>query len=95
MIKAYLQICMHIHPADRESATKVYHQYRAPFLQTVKGAVSKELLLHAEGVQVLHGFETYADAQEYLLSDLFNKNVVLALEPCLQQHPDIRIYSVV
>ncbi|MBO9596012.1 MAG: hypothetical protein J7599_24125 [Niabella sp.] len=46
-------------------------------------------------MQVLHGFETYNAAQEYLLSHLFNNDVVPALKPYLQQHPDIRIYAVI
>ena len=95
MIKAYLQISMHIDKGNREYVAAVYRRYRAPFLETVRGAVFKELLVHEAGVQVLHGFETHDAAQEYLLSSLFNNEVVPALEPYLQHHPDIRVYTVV
>ncbi|SDC59062.1 hypothetical protein SAMN04487894_10340 [Niabella drilacis] len=95
MTKAYLQISMNIPAENRETAAAIYRQYLQPFLNTIKGAQSKELLVRAEGLQVLHGFETTEDAQAYLMSDLFNKDVVTALKPCLQNNPDIRIYSVV
>ena len=95
MTKAYLQISLNVNKENREHAAAVYYQYKIPFLETVKGALSKELLVREEGIQVLHGFEAARDAQEYLLSDLFNKDVVVALKPYLQYYPDIRIYGVV
>ncbi|MBZ4192522.1 hypothetical protein [Niabella beijingensis] len=95
MAKAYLQITLNMDKKGQESAADVYNKYKAPFLNTIKGALSKELLVRDEGVQVLHGFETAGDAQEYLLSALFNKDIVEALKPWLRNGPDIRIYSVV
>ncbi len=94
MANAYLEISLEIDAADRENAAGVYTRYKAPFLETIKGATSKELLIRTEDVQVLHGFETIADAAAYLKSDLFNSDVVVALKPYLKANPDIRIYTV-
>lgn len=93
MVKSYLQISLKIDISDRANAAGVYNQYKAPFLSGIKGAISKELLIRDEDVQVLHGFETKEDAQAYLISDLFNNDVVVALKPYLKDNPDVRIYS--
>jgi len=50
--------------------------------------------LRTEDVQVLHGFETEAQAKAYLSSALFEQDVVRELKPYLQAGPEIRIYSV-
>lgn len=94
MAKAYLEITLQIDGADRGSAAGVYNQYKAPFLETIKGALSKELLVHVEDVQVLHGFDSVENAQEYLMSDLFNNDVVIALKPYLKNELNIKIYNV-
>jgi hypothetical protein len=94
MAKAYLEITLKIDNPDRESATGVYNQYKAPFLETITGALSKELLVHVEDVQVLHGFDSAENAQAYLLSDLFSNDVVVALKPFLKDSPDVKIYTV-
>jgi len=94
MTKAYLEITLKIDEADRASAARVYNKYKSPFLETIKGALSKELLVHVENVQVLHGFDTAENAREYLMSDLFNKDVVVALKPYLKGEPDIKVYNV-
>lgn len=91
---AYLQITLKVNEADRASAAGVYVKYKQPFLTKIKGAVSKDLLLRTDDVQVLHGFETAADAEAYLKTDLFNKDVVVELKPYLQAGPEVRIYSV-
>jgi len=94
MAKAYLEINLKIDEADRSNAAGVYNQYKVPFLETIIGALSKELLVHIEEVQVLHGFDSNENAQAYLLSDLFNNDVMVALKPYLKDNPDVRIYSV-
>ncbi|MBF9255796.1 hypothetical protein I2I11_21030 [Pontibacter sp. 172403-2] len=94
MAKAYLEITLKIDAADREGAAGVYNQYKGPFLETIPGALSKELLVHVEDVQVLHGFDSAENAQVYLLSDLFNNDVVVALKPYLKDDPDVRVYTV-
>ena len=94
MTKAYLEITLQIDEADRANAAGVYNQYKAPFLETIDGALSKELLVHAEDVQVLHGFTSAQNAQQYLLSELFNNDVVVALKPYLKGQPNIKIYAV-
>ena len=66
---------------------------KEPFLNQVKGATSKELLLRTEDVQVLHGFESEADAKAYLTTEIFQNDVVRELKPYLESNPEIRIYS--
>ncbi|RGC65268.1 hypothetical protein C5N14_29480 [Micromonospora sp. MW-13] len=90
---AYLQISLDVSADNRPAAAGVYRQYKQPFLETVGGATSKELLVRDEDVQVLHGFATAADTQAYLSSDLFTKDVVTALQPYLNGAPDVRIYE--
>lgn len=92
---AYLEITLMIDEADRAAAADVYRQYKQPFLDTVAGASTKELLVRAEDVQVLHGFATTADAENYLSSALFTDDVVAGLSPLLKSEPEIRIYEVV
>lgn len=92
--KAYLEITMFVSDANRPAAASVYSKYKQLFLDTIKGATSKELLIRDEDVQVLHGFETAADAQAYLQTDLFNNDVVKELAPLFDKAPDVRIYSV-
>lgn len=94
MSKAFLEISLKIDDADRTNAAAVYTRYKEPFLTNIKGALSKELLLRSEDVQVLHGFESTRDAEAYLGSDLFVQDVVVALKPYLKDNPDVRIYSV-
>lgn len=89
----YLQITLKIADANRAAAAGVYQKYKAPFLSTVAGAKSKELLVRAEDVQVLHGFDTQAHANAYLQSDLLNTDVVAGLKPLLDAAPDVRVYE--
>lgn len=91
---AYLEITLNVSIANRPAAAEVYNKYKAAFLQEVKGAQSKELLIREEDVQVLHGFTTVADAKAYLESTLFNQDVVVELKPYLASTPDVRIYDV-
>lgn len=44
-VNAYLQITMKIKESDRQSAAKVYFDYRQPFLDTIEGALTKALLV--------------------------------------------------
>lgn len=94
MVKAYLEITLTIDGIDRAGSTAVFILYKDPFLQTIKGALSKELLTHIEDVQLLHGFDSMESAQEYLMSDFFNKTVVPSLQTYLKGEPNIKIYSV-
>lgn len=95
MAKAYLQITLRIETPHRDAAAQVYLKYREPFLTTIRGAVSKELLVRDEDVQVLHGFENVEQAQQYLTNPLFTNDVVGALKPHLAAEPEVRIYSCV
>ncbi|MDZ5460737.1 hypothetical protein [Azohydromonas lata] len=89
----YLQITLKIADANRAAAAGVYQKYKAPFLNTIAGAKSKELLVRDEDVQVLHVFDTQQNAQAYLASSLFTADVVGALKPLLDAAPDIRTYQ--
>jgi len=91
---AYLEITLKVSNHNRPSAAKVYNDYKKPFLEQIKGAQSKELLIRDEDVQVLHGFTSVSDANAYLKSALFNQDVVKGLAPYLYADPEIRIYDV-
>lgn len=92
---AFLEITMKVSEKDRAAAAGVYTKYRQPFLDTIAGAVSKQLLVREDDVQLLHGFASIAEAEGYLKSDLFNQDVVVELKPLFQAAPEIGIYSVV
>ena len=89
----YLQINLKIAPDKRSAAAGVYQRYKAPFLDTIAGAKSKELLVRDDDVQVLHGFDTAEHATAYLKTPLFTSDVVGALQPLLDTAPDVRIYQ--
>lgn len=93
-VKAYLEITMKIDEEKRESAAKVYFDYRTPFLESIKGALTKDLLVRDEDVQVLHGFDSRENAEAYLSSELFKNDVFVALSPLWSQDPEVRIYTV-
>ncbi len=93
-MSAYLSITLKIAEHNRKGAAGVYTRYKQPFLDSIKGARSKELLIRDEDVIVLHGFDNSASAQAYLNSDLFTKDVATGLQPYLAGNPEIRIYSV-
>ena len=44
-MKAYLQITLKVADKNREAAAGVYTKYLEPFLNTIDGAVSKNLLI--------------------------------------------------
>mgnify|MGYP003596982166 CR=1 FL=1 len=89
----YLQISLNIASKDRPAAAAIYTQFKGPFLAQTKGALSKDLLIRDEDVQVLHSFDSIENAKNYLSSTLFNQDVVTALKPLLQSTPDVRIYA--
>jgi hypothetical protein len=90
---AILEITLAVDDDNRPAAAAVYHKYREPFLNVVKGATSKRLLVRDEDVQVLHGFTSAEEATAYLSSDLFTGDVVGELSPLLASDPEIRIYE--
>lgn len=93
-VKAYLEITMTIPDENRPAAAKVYTDYRQPFLDTIAGALTKELLIRDQDVQVNHGFDSVEHAQAYLESDLFKNDVFPGLQPTWAADPEVRIYSV-
>ncbi len=93
-VKAYLEITMKIDEANRPAAAKVYTDYREPFLKQIKGALTKNLLVRDEDVQVLHGFDSVESAKAYLDSDMFKNDVFVGLKPLWSADPDVRIYTV-
>jgi len=90
----YLQITLNIANDNRAAAADIYQQYKTPFLDSIAGAQSKQLLVRDEDVQVLHGFDTLENANAYLQSALFTTDVVGGLQPLLDAAPDVRIYQV-
>ena len=90
---AYLEITLKVADQNRGKAAEVYQKYKQPFLHDVAGTKSKQLLLRKDDVQVLHGFESEAQAEAYLKSSLFNNDVVRELKPLLEADPEIRIYT--
>ncbi|MCI5656167.1 MAG: hypothetical protein SOT80_09350 [Candidatus Pseudoruminococcus sp.] len=93
-VKAYLEITMKISNNNRPAAAKVYNDYRQPFLDTIKGALTKNLLIRDEDVQVLHGFDSVENAQAYLSSELFKNDVFVGLQPLWDADPELKIYTV-
>ena len=93
-VQAYLEIIMKIDPANRPQAARVYTDYRAPFLETIEGALTKDLLIRDEDVQVLHGFDSAEHARAYLGSALFTNDVFTGLKPLWSADPEVKIYSV-
>jgi hypothetical protein len=91
--KAYLEITLKIAPQDRPAAGAVYTKFKKPFLSQIPGAQSKELLMRDDDVQVLHGFASRKEAEAYLGSDMFTKDVVVGLKPLLKAEPEVRIYT--
>ena len=89
----YLQITLKIAEANRAAAAAgIYQKYKVPFLDSVQGARSKELLVREEDVQVLRCFDNEENANAYLQSELFNTDVVGGLEPLLDDAADVRVY---
>ncbi len=91
--KAYLEITLKVDAQDRAAAGAIYTKYKKPFLTRIAGAKSKELLVRDDDVQVLHGFASRKQAEAYLSSDLFTKDVVVGLKPLLKADPEVRIYE--
>jgi hypothetical protein len=94
MTRVYLQITLKVEIGKRRDAGLVYSKYKQPFLRNVKGALSKELLIRDEDVQVLHAFDKVENAKEYLRSEIFAKDIVGELSLLWAEAPDIKIYSV-
>ncbi len=93
-VKAYLEITMVINSEKRPAAAKVYSDYRQPFLDNIKGALTKELLIRNEDVQVIHGFDSMDHAKAYLETDMFKNDVFVGLKPTWAADPDVRFYEV-
>ncbi len=93
-VKAYLEITMKIDEANRPAAAKVYTDYRGPFLNTIEGALTKDLLIRDEDVQVLHGFDSSEHAAAYLSSEMFKNDVFVGLQPLWSADPEVKIYTV-
>ena len=93
-VTAYLEITMKINEENRSAAAKVYNDYRQPFLDTINGALTKDLLIREKDIQVLHGFDSIENANAYLESEMFKNDVFVGLKPLWNADPDVKIYSV-
>lgn len=91
---AYLEITLLVNDENRPAAAALYSKYKQPFLNQIDGALSKELLLRTDDIQVIHGFETEEAANAYLQSTLFSTDIVGELGPLLDATPDVKVYSV-
>ncbi|HCQ8620625.1 TPA: hypothetical protein OMF04_005618, partial [Klebsiella pneumoniae] len=89
----YLEITMSIADENRAAAAAVYKKYKQPFLDTIKGAETKQLLIRDQDVQVLHGFENAENAAAYLDTELFKQDVFVELKPYIIDQPDVRVYD--
>ncbi len=94
-VKAFLEITMNINEENRPAAAKVYTTYKQPFLSEINGAVTKDLLIRPEDVQVLHGFTSTEAANEYLKSEMFQNDVFVGLKGLWTTEPEVKIYEVV
>lgn len=90
---AILEITLKTSGENRARAAGVYSKYREPFLEQAPGAISKQLFVREEDVQVLHAFRSTAEATAYLTSELFTNDVVRELGPLLDAEPDVRVYD--
>src|SRR5258708_10059836 len=90
---AFLEITLTLDAKDRAAAGSIYAKYKAPFLSTIPGATSKQLLMRDEDVQVLHGFQSTSEPQAYLKSNLFTQDVVTPLKPLLKSNPQLRSHA--
>ena len=93
-MSAFLQITLKVKKENRAAAAAVYEKYKQPFLKKIDGAMSKELLIRDEDVQVLHGFASEENARAYLTTEIFSNDVVGELKSLLEADPEVRIYSV-
>ncbi|MGN1100395.1 MAG: hypothetical protein ACI4S9_08610 [Christensenellales bacterium] len=93
-VRAYLEITMKIDEKNRPAAARVYNDYRGPFLKEIKGALTKDLLIRDEDVQVLHGFDSAEHAAAYLESEMFKNDVFVGLQPLWSANPEVKIYTV-
>ena len=93
-VKAYLEITMVIPNENRPAAVNIYTTYKQPFLSQIQGALTKDLLVRDEDVQVLHGFDSVESAAAYLESNLFQADVFTGLQPLWSANPDVKIYAV-
>ena len=94
-VKAFLEITMNIKEENKAAAANVYTTYKNPFLSQIKGALTKDLLIRSEDIQVLHGFTDVASANEYLKSELFQNDVFIGLKDLWSSDPEVKIYEVV
>ena len=93
-VRAYLEITMKINEEKRSAAVNIYNNYRKPFLDSIEGALTKELLVRDDDVQVIHGFDSLEHAKAYIDTDMFKNDVVTGLKPTWSADPDIRFYVV-
>ena len=87
------QKTMEVFTMNVKAYLEVYTDYRGPFLQQIEGALTKDLLIREEDVQVLHGFDSVEHAKAYLSSELFQKDVFTGLQPLWNADPEVRIYT--
>lgn len=63
-------------------------------LDSIAGALTKDLLVREEDVQVLHGFDSAEHAKAYLSSAIFQNDVFVGLKPLWNGDSEVKIYTV-
>ncbi len=93
-VRAYLQMTLQIPQTKREEAiTKVYLPNRQRFLERVAGAVSMDMLVREEDLQILVGFDTLENARAYLASSA-GKEITSQLAGYARKEPVTAFYDV-
>ena len=93
-IRSFLQITLVVPTPKREEAiTKVFLPGRQRFLDRIPGAVTMDLLVREEDLQVLHGFDTMENASAYLKSPI-GKEILGQLAEISDGKPSIAVYNV-
>ena len=64
-VESVINRLMTIPEENRIAAAKIYATYRQPFLDTIPGALTKQLLIRDENVQVLHSFDSVTHPKDY------------------------------
>jgi hypothetical protein len=93
-IRGFVQVTLAIPESRREEAiTRIFLPARQRFLDRSPGAVSMDLLVREEDVQLLHGFDTFENSRVYLDSGFF-RDLIGQLGETAEKEPVTALYNV-
>ncbi|MFA5515544.1 MAG: hypothetical protein WDA20_04590 [Desulfuromonadales bacterium] len=93
-VRAYLQISLPVPPERRDEAiTKVFLPSRQRFDELAEGAVSIDLLVRNEDLQVLAGFDTLEHARAFEKSPA-GRDLTGQLTKLAEKEPTVALYNV-